>query len=576
MDSRYVMVARTRFRETPTRLAMATFIAATAFWLMPSIWPAVWFLAVALGQIVDWLSFRSFLRPNATDPGRTARLIACLSIAVNCAVYSSITLPLWLQGGRTGLVFASILVAGALLHVSLHLHHSRAILLSAVIPHTAYFLGLPTLIAIVNRDPRDMLVVVGCGLYMTHLVVAVRQSSLTTNALRNANAVAQRERQRAETANAAKSDFLAVVSHEIRTPMNAVLTAAHLLRQGRLNKAQSEQVDMLKDAGEVLIGLLNDVLDFSKIEAGKMELESADLDLVEKLNGTHRLWRIKAEEKGVALRLEIEPGMPGRARTDPLRFQQILFNLLSNAIKFTSAGEVAVIARWDADRSRLEVMVRDTGVGVAPEVLPHIFDGFRQADAGIARRFGGTGLGLSISRRLAQMMGGDLTAESTPGQGSTFRLDLPMTVSEVVEDSATSDETALSPGLSVLAVDDHAVNRRILALLLEPMGCVLTFAENGEEAVMAAQTQIFDVILMDMQMPIMDGVAATAAIRADGANRDTPVIALTANAMDDHRAAWQGLGVSAYLTKPIDPAVLAAALAQAVRADPASPLPLAI
>ncbi len=561
----WAMIAQVRFRELKTRIGMACFIALTAWFLTRGNWPAVWLGIVLASQLLDWLVFRSLrLKPDQV-PSRAYKAALCAMAALNVLVYSSIAAYLWMAGGDEGRVFAMIQVAGGLLHVSLHMHHVRPLLFSAVVPHSLYFLGLPIIDAIATRRPEGALIAIGGVLYMMHLVVAVRQSSSTTKALQDANDEAQAQRAKAEIASAAKSDFLAVISHEIRTPMNAVISAANLLRRTRLDREQREHVSMLLDAGDVLVGLLNDVLDLSKIEAGKMQLEASEVDLRDKLTSLGRLWQPKAEANGVRLNIEVDPTVPACIRTDPLRFQQMLFNLLSNAVKFTEVGTITVSVDWHAPDDRLIVAVSDTGCGIPPERLARIFDSFEQADIGTTRKYGGTGLGLAISRRLAEMMGGRLTAESTVGEGSVFTLSLPVqpVVKAVPAPRNTSiDETSLR-GRVILAADDHAVNRRILSLLLEPHGCTLVLVENGAEAVEAAMTQAFDAVLMDMQMPVMDGLTAAARIRAEGQNRRTPVIALTANAMDVHRAAWDALGVHAFLTKPIDPTLLAATLAEA-------------
>jgi signal transduction histidine kinase/ActR/RegA family two-component response regulator len=561
----WAMIAQTRFRELKTRMGLAAFIALTGWFLAQGVGPFVWLAAVAVTQLIDWLAFRPLRRDPEMRLSTAYKFGLCVTASVNVVVYSSMAAYLWLNGGDAGKLFALVQVAGGLLHVSLHMHQVRPLLFSAVIPHGLYFLGLPVAGAVIDQRPQDLLITIGGVLYMMHLVVAVRQSLATTKALQAANDEAQAQRKKAEVASAAKSDFLAVVSHEIRTPMNAVISAANLLRRTRLDREQREHVSMLLDAGDVLVGLLNDVLDFSKIEAGKMQLESSEMDLRDKLASLRRLWQPKAEANGVRLNIQIAPDVPDCVRTDPLRFQQMLFNLLSNAVKFTEDGSITVSVDWrEADR-RLIVAVADTGCGIAPDRLANIFDSFEQADAGTTRKYGGTGLGLAISRRLAEIMGGRLTAESVVGEGSTFTLNLPVEPVQKTErapERAAADESVLA-GRVILAADDHAVNRRILSLLLEPHGCQLVLVENGAEAVEAANTQAFDAILMDMQMPVMDGLTATARIRAEGMNRRTPVIALTANAMDVHRAAWDAEGVHAFLTKPIDPALLAATLAEA-------------
>ncbi|QTN19049.1 response regulator [Brevundimonas sp. AJA228-03] len=561
----YSMIAQVRFRELKTRIALALFIAGTACFLSKSFWPAVWFGAVLVGQFIDWLVCRPIRRNPEINPTQAYRVAMCATTSLNVIIFSGISAYLWMTAGEAGRLFAMIQVAGGLLHVSLHMHHMRALLLSAVIPHGLYFLGLPIMGAILGRQPQDLLIAIGGVLYMTHLIVAARQSSMTTRAMQEANDEARAERRKAEIASAAKSDFLAVVSHEIRTPMNAVISAANLLRRTRLDRQQREHVSMLLDAGDVLVGLLNDVLDFSKIEAGKMQLEMADIDLREKIGSLVRLWEPKASANSVRLKVMISDRTPARIRTDPLRLQQMLFNLLSNAVKFTEHGAITLSVDWQAGPGHLVVSVADTGCGIPADRLANIFNSFEQVDAGTTRKYGGTGLGLAISRRLAEIMGGQLTAASVENKGSTFTLTLPVEVAEaaIPEPKRRAVTSGSLAGKIILAADDHAVNRRILALLLEPHGCNLVLVENGAEAVEAAASQRFDAILMDMQMPVMDGLEASAQIRRSDLNRSTPLIALTANAMDVHRAVWDATGVYAFLTKPIDPVLLAQTLAEA-------------
>ncbi|MGV9010169.1 ATP-binding protein [Brevundimonas sp.] len=559
----YAKVAQVRYRELKTRIALAAFIGVTAWLVTRTVWPGVWFMAMLATQALDWLVFSRFRRNPEWMPSRGYLALSCLTTVIGVTVYAGMTGYLWFYGGETGRIFAMIQGAGGLLHVSLHMHHARPILISAVVPHSLYFLGLPVTQAALTSQWHELLVPIGGILYMSHLLVAVRQSSSTTREMQEARDAALDARGKAEVANAAKSDFLAVVSHEIRTPMNAVISAANLLKGTRLDTRQTEHVDMLIDAGDVLMGLLNDVLDVSKIEAGKMELETADMVVRDRLTALGRLWGPRAEANNIHLAWQIAPEVPHCVRTDPLRFQQILFNLMSNAVKFTRDGDILVKLDW-AD-GVLAVAVTDSGCGIPADRLDHVFNSFEQADAGTTRRYGGTGLGLSISRKLAEVMGGSLTVASVEGKGSTFTLHLPLTVVSTQQADAvqaTIDVSVLA-NRSILAADDHPVNRRILALLLEPYGCRLTLVEDGAEAVERASHEPFDVILMDMQMPVMDGLEASRRIRLGGPNRDTPVIALTANAMDTHRAAWDGIGVHAFLTKPINPMLLAVTLAEA-------------
>jgi two-component system, sensor histidine kinase len=563
--SGYALVAKIRFRELKTRLVLAVILAGIGWVMAPSIWPAAWLAAVLATQGLDLLAFRSLRSNPEMMVSRRREALLCAVVAMNVVVYSSLAAYLWFEGGDAGRVFAMIQAAGGLLHVSLHMHHRRVLLLAAATPHALYLLGLPLASAIVERDPGELMIAVGGLLYLMHLVVSVKQTSATIQAMGRANTRADEARQAAEVASAAKSDFLAVISHEIRTPMNAVISAANLLRRSRLDADQREHVAMLMDAGDVMMGLLNDVLDFAKIEAGRMTLDVVETDVEAKLNALRRLWEPKARANGVRLVVAHDPAAPELVGVDPLRLQQILFNLTSNAVKFTRAGRIDIETHWDP-AGRMTFRFQDTGIGIPADRLETIFASFQQAEAGTTRRFGGTGLGLTISRRLAELMGGTLTVESEEGRGSVFTLTLPVEAIDEDQPRAVADTAVASvslQGRSILAADDHEVNRRILALLLEPHGCRLTFAVNGAEAVEAAGMDRFDAILMDMQMPVMDGLEATKRIRSSGPNAETPVIALTANAMEVHRAAWDAAGVHAFLTKPIDPALLARTLAEA-------------
>ncbi|RZJ83594.1 MAG: hybrid sensor histidine kinase/response regulator, partial [Brevundimonas sp.] len=279
----YALVAQIRFRELKTRLGLAVILTAIGWAVAPSPWPLVWFGAVIATQVIDWGAFRSIRRRPDHVVTRRHEILYCVVVALNVVVYSALAAYLWFMGGEVGRVFAMIQTAGGLLHVSLHMHHHRPLLFSAATPHAAYFIGLPVMGAIIDGRPQELVIAVGGLLYLMHLVVSVRQSARTTQAMRDANEAADDARLAAEEASAAKSDFLAVISHEIRTPMNAVISAANLLRRTRLDRDQREHVSMLMDAGDLMMSLLNDVLDFSKIEAGQMTFETAEMDVEDKL-----------------------------------------------------------------------------------------------------------------------------------------------------------------------------------------------------------------------------------------------------------------------------------------------------
>ena len=381
-------------------------------------------------------------------------------------------------------------------------------------------------------------------------------------------------RDEAEAANRAKSAFLATMSHEIRTPLNGVLGMAQAMAADELPPAQLERLAIIRQSGEALLAILNDVLDLAKIEAGKLELEEVEFDLGPLVQGVHAGFRDLAGRKGVALALD-----PGNAwgvyRGDPTRLRQILGNLLSNALKFTEAGEVRVEAGWDG--AELTLRVCDTGVGVPADRLELLFERFAQADASTTRRFGGTGLGLAICRQLAEGMGGSIGVASVVGEGSTFTVRLPLprlgeaSAPANAQPAAAAVETLT---LRVLAAEDNEVNRLVLKTLLNQIGVDPVMVDNGVAAVEAWDAQSWDLILMDIQMPVMDGLAATNLIRkreaAEGRRR-TPIIALTANAMAHQVTEYRAAGMDAHVSKPIEAKALFEALQAVVGAAGETP-----
>jgi signal transduction histidine kinase/ActR/RegA family two-component response regulator len=383
-------------------------------------------------------------------------------------------------------------------------------------------------------------------------------------------------RDQADSANVAKSQFLANMSHEIRTPLNGVLTMAHVMDRGDLSDKQRERLGVIRNSGEVLLSVLNDVLDLSKIEAGRLDLTEQDFSLDELAEAARCAHAVMALEKGLSLELSVAPEAVGVWRGDADRLRQILGNLVSNAIKFTGSGTVS--ARFTALPSRgLRLVVRDSGIGIAPEKLPTLFDKFTQADSSTTRRYGGTGLGLAICRELAQLMGGTVRAESVEGEGSTFTVDLPLPrgvarakVQAVESTAAPSDHR-----LRILAAEDNATNQRVLRAVMEPLDVDLEIVADGKAAVEAWEAGQFDLILMDIQMPVMDGVAAAKAIRiaevADGRPR-IPILALTANALVHQVEEYLAAGMDGHVSKPIELARLYAAIDQAL-APPAQERP---
>jgi len=358
---------------------------------------------------------------------------------------------------------------------------------------------------------------------------------------------------RAEVGTRAKGEFLAVMSHEIRTPLNGILGTTELLGLSQLDDEQREHVQLVRRSGQMLLTIINDVLDFSKIEAGKLELHPRDFDLTAELEGVVGLHRPLAQVRGVTLELELAPGLPRRVNADPDRLLQVVGNLLSNAVKFTHHGRISVRVTSEPEngRERISSEVSDSGIGMDAAALSRLFTPFTQADSSTTRRYGGTGLGLAICARLVERMGGRVSAESQPGVGTTFRFDFladhATTAAKVPEQLSGSEGT----GLRVLLAEDNAINQAIGARLLRLQGCHVEVAGDGQEAVERVRRGEFDLVLMDVQMPLLDGMGATRAIRAMPLSHQPRIVALTANAFESDRQACFVAGMDAFLSKPM-------------------------
>ncbi len=362
-------------------------------------------------------------------------------------------------------------------------------------------------------------------------------------------------RDAAERANRAKSTFLATMSHEIRTPLNGILGMARLLEHSALDAQQQECVDAITSSGRVLNNLLGDVLDLSRIEAGKLELETADFDLHSLVDSLFVLLAPQAAAKQLQFVTEVADDVPHRLHGDLNRLQQILLNLLNNAIKFTATGRVTLLVRClalEGELVRMEFAVADTGIGIAPEMQQRLFRAFEQADSSITRRFGGTGLGLAICKHLAEAMGGSIALESRPDAGSTFRVVLPLHLG--ADEAAPVVPPASSARLHVLLAEDQEINRKVAAGLLQQQGCRVSFAANGREALEALHGDDFDVVLMDVQMPEMDGIEAAQRIRQlpDRHKAQIPIVALTAHVMQEDVERFLAAGMNAIVEKPLD------------------------
>jgi signal transduction histidine kinase/CheY-like chemotaxis protein/HPt (histidine-containing phosphotransfer) domain-containing protein len=420
-----------------------------------------------------------------------------------------------------------------------------------------------------------------------------------TAALARSNAKATEAKKAAELANRSKSEFLANMSHEIRTPLNGILGFTDLLRTsvGDLSDAEQEEfLGTIQSSGRHLLTLVNDILDLSKIEAGEMKFDCISCSPHQIIAEAVSFQRVRAQEKGLTLNYNWPEGIPETVQTDPHRFRQLLTNLLGNAIKFTERGGVRIMVRviHEQRKPQLAIEVRDTGIGIAAEKLESIFEPFVQADSSVTRGFGGTGLGLSISRRIAVALGGDLRVQSELGKGSVFTVTIETGPLDDVKFVEASEITALVgdvtsrgsspvvlPPSRILLVEDGQTNRKLISLVLRRAGAEVTMAENGRIGVEIATSESFDLILMDMQMPVMNGYEASRTLQERGIT--APIVALTAHAMQGDEAKCRAAGCSGYLTKPIDANLLLRGVAELLscsnaplgKTEPAKPKPSA-
>lgn len=547
--SDFDLVAQDSHRLGPMRIGAALFLMAAAG---PSLgWtPAlVWGLAVTTLELVNWIVSRGFGRQGEPSRGQRLRYLS-IAVASNLT-WLSFAIMYWLHPPMGSAFIAALMWCALLLNAVGYAFRSPTALVLFGAPTIACIILAPMLLPR-STGPELTMSLVGSILCCGFAALAGLRNVQTAQVLAASQRDLEAERARAEQANAAKSAFLAFMSHEIRTPLNGVLGMVQAMGRDDLTPAQRERLGVVAGSGETLLLLLNDLLDLSRIEAGRLDIEDGAVDMVATAEAARVAFSPRAAEKGLRLELHAPPETHGWWAGDAARIQQIIANLVANAVKFTDRGEVTVALAHDTDG--LIVTVSDTGPGIARERLGSLFDRFVQANASTSRQYGGSGLGLAICHQLAGLMGGSISVESRLGEGSCFTVRLPLARTQAPDAPACLPEAPSPEGLRLLVAEDNATNRLVLSTLLGQIDLQPHMVENGQEAVDACASGDWDIVLMDIQMPVMDGVSAVRAIRSREAaeNRPAvPIIAVTANAMAHHRAEYLAVGMDAMVAKPI-------------------------
>ncbi|MEG0818628.1 MAG: ATP-binding protein, partial [Brevundimonas sp.] len=525
-----------------------------------------------------------------------------LVLILNAGFFGVIAIPLWIVGGPMGGIASAVLLSAGMINSVIMSAGSMRIFACTVLPQLAIFALTPLFMARMGAAPHIVTAVSVAILSYTVFCLNTRRHLFRANrAETEARIEADRKRAEAEAVMASRGAFLAAVAHDLRTPISAILTgAAELDRGDKTGSSSRQQVALITDAGLMMKDLLDDLLDHARLDAGRMNVESRDFDLRLLLSQTARLWAGPARAKGLRLRMEGARTLPGMVRGDAMRLRQVLNNLISNAMKFTDAGSITLgLQSWPDEHGAhvLLINVADTGPGMSVEQLARLFTPFDQTADGVAALYGGSGLGLAISRDLTELMGGRLTVRSAPGQGAVFTISLvlprgasadietaltpearglvakalsrptsspPPSEPEIVEPAPTIDETAFDERpLRVLVVDDHAINRRAIQLILQSVDCEIAMAEDGLAALDACNRTAFDVVFMDVRMPELDGRETTRRLRAGGGlNATVPVIAVTADTAPEDIAACTAAGMNYFVSKPLTPGSLLGALSQ--------------
>jgi signal transduction histidine kinase/CheY-like chemotaxis protein len=501
-------------------------------------------------------------------PARRWRWLVLANLAASYLVVGAIAPVAAFRGGMWGLLNGQFLLTSLMLYANMQARRSRSAFFVS-----AGAIGLCMVANVVAGFRLDPAAGGAIALCVGTFSILLNFAGMHRRSL-NAALAADRARVRAEAATAAKSAFVAMVSHELRTPISGILAGAAELETSAADPASRANAALILDSGRMMRSLLNDLLDLAKIEAGRMDVEARPFDLRRSALDTVRFWTPEVRKRGLRLRLRGAHRLPARAQGDPTRVRQVLNNLISNALKFTDAGSVTLrfaVTDGEGEAFDLAVEVIDTGPGMTPAQLGRLFQPFEQLSPSLGRTHGGTGLGLAISRELARLMGGDLTVTSAPGEGAAFRLTVPLVRLEPASPVAATTAGIIETGsLKVLIADDHEVNRQAFRLILEAAGAQVVTVGDGAAALALLADAPFDLVLMDLNMPVVGGLEAVRRLRAQsGPNARTLVIALTAASSPQEVDACLDVGMDAFVMKPVEAAELLAVIDETLRARPA-------
>ncbi len=622
MPTTWAQAVRRRRKALLQRLGLGAAIAMVFSPVFGWTFSAAWVSCYLLIQVLDLLIFGPINsgKTERMGPVRSAAGVAILFF--NSASFGSLSIPLWLTGGPMGGVCAAVLAAAGAMYAVMNSPRSKHVLAVTITPHFLYMAATPLWMSWYGTATHftlaSSIAFVVFGIYCLSIWQRMDQAADAESAAR---LDAERGRAEAERIMAGRTAFLATVGHDLRTPISAIMTGAAELERGASDGAARSQAALITDAGIMMKAMLDDLLDHAKLDAGRMQVEVVDFNLRGLIAQTAMFWQGEARARGLRLRVEGGAAMPPLVKGDPMRLRQVLNNLISNAMKFTAEGAVTLrLAGWVEEPSSYAILIEiaDTGPGMSSDQVGRLFTPFDQTAEGVSARHGGTGLGLSISRDLAELMGGRLTARSRPGEGSAFTLSLvlprgeegvvptpgfgddsrgdivrnlaprapasrtPAPIAETtppviqpeieaapVEAVAEADMEA-DRALRVLVVDDHDINRRAVELILAPLGCDISTAADGLQALAQCEAGAFDVIFMDVRMPELDGRETTRRLRAGGGpNANAPVIAVTADTAPDDIAACMAAGMDYFVSKPLTPATLLGALNQVLSGDEA-------